>query len=98
MLCEGPGLSLVSFPVERARVNVRAKGSGVNSVFLVQLRKNVVLGCRGTQERKACGPRRAKPHEGRGFAVEERPESDARKAERRIGHSGCTGNAEVSSQ
>jgi hypothetical protein len=28
-----------SFLVERARVNVRAKGRGVNSVFLVQLRK-----------------------------------------------------------
>jgi hypothetical protein len=33
--------------VERARVNVRAKGRGVNSVFLVQLRKMLSVECDG---------------------------------------------------
>ena len=40
-------LSGFSFFVEGARVNVRAKGRAVNSVFLVQLRKMIAGDCDG---------------------------------------------------
>ena len=84
-----------SFLVERARVNVRAKGRGVNSVFLVQLRKMFATDFQGLArivnlvEDMTLSRTGGLGSVGKGLGEEK-----AGRVERRIVHRGCTGNAE----
>jgi hypothetical protein len=89
LTCRSPFLCLGS------RANVGAKGSGVNSVFLVQLRKMLATDLSrigGDQEhfqgmalsRVEAWVRFAEECSGESFGV----------ADERVVHSGCTGNAE----
>ena len=83
--------------IEKARVNVRAKGRAVNSVFLVQLRKIVATDFRGSARMK--GPVRdvsLSRMKGLGSVWRRAWRQDFLSVEKLIVHRGCTGNAESS--
>jgi hypothetical protein len=85
--------------VERARVNVRAKGRAVNSVFLVQLRKIVATDFRGLARiqnllEEMVLSRAVGLGSVHGGTLREMLESEKKG----IVHRGCTGNAESSGQ
>src|SRR5271169_2577791 len=80
---------------EKARVNVRAKGRAVNSVFLVQLRKIVATDFRGSAGMENLLDGMAlSGAEGLGSVWGRVSEKNFFRVEKLIVHRGCTGNAE----
>jgi len=80
---------------ERARVNVRAKGRAVNSVFLVQLRKMLAADFRGSAGMENLLEDVVLSRtEGLGSVLGRGLEKNLFRAGKVIVHRGCTGNAE----
>jgi hypothetical protein len=81
--------------VERANENVEGKGRGVNSVFLVQLRKRVGMDFRGSERIKnRVEDTLVTRLRGGGLRGEEACVGKYARVGRRFVHRGCTGNAE----